>query len=203
MACTIPNPNFCFSYALCKCQVPIIFHLTREIRRPRIKIPAKFHIYVENSNNRKNNDDQRVVLTSEFSPTLWQMFAKYAIFARFAIFVKFALFVDYGTATGRVFNISFEFSPTFRPIFAGFAFLPLRAFLDISGFLSYFMTLSSSPTLEIEPTAYCWFARDASAPNIGGQEEKCPSPLRTKKILLIADVTTLSHDCKPRIRTSA
>ena len=54
------------------------------------------------------------------------------------------------------------------------------------------MTLRNSPTLGIEPTAYCWFARDASAPN--GQEEKC---------LLIANVTTLSHDCKPTIRTSA
>ena len=63
------------------------------------------------------------------------------------------------------------------------------------------MTLSNGPTLGIEPTAYCWFARDASAPNIGDQEEKCLSPLRTKKILLIANVTTLSHDCKPRIRT--
>ena len=38
---------------------------------------------------------------------------------------------------------------------------------------------------------------------IGGQEEKCLSPLRTKKILLIANMTTLSHDFKPRIRTSA
>ena len=69
--------------------------------------------------------------------------------------------------------------------------------------LSYFTTLSTGPTLRIEPTAYCWFARDASAPNIGGQEEKCLSPLRTKKILLIANMTTLSHDSKPRIRTSA
>ena len=94
-------------------------------------------------------------------------------------------------ATGRLFNISTEFSPTLRRIFARFAFLPFRAFLDISRFLSYFVTLSNGPTLGIEPTAYCWFARDASAPNIGGQEEKCPSPLRTKKILLIANVTTL------------
>ena len=54
-------------------------------------------------------------------------------------------------------------------------FSPLRAFLDISGFLSYFMTLSNGPTLGIEPTACCWFARDASAPDIGGQEENCRS----------------------------
>ena len=67
-------------------------------------------------------------------------------------------------ATGRLLNISFEFSPTLRRILARFAFLPLRAFLDISGFLSYFMTLSNGPTLGMEPTAYCWFARDASAP---------------------------------------
>ena len=106
-------------------------------------------------------------------------------------------------ATERPFNMSIEFSPTLRRIFARFAFLPLRAFLDISGFLSYFMTLSNGPTLGIEPTAYCWFARDASAPNIGGQEEQRPSPLRTKKILLTANVTTLSHDCKLRIRPSA
>ena len=65
------------------------------------------------------------------------------------------------------------------------------------------MTLSNGPTLGIEPTAYCWFAHDASASNIGGQEEKCLSPLRTRKFLLIANVTTLSHGCKPRIRTSA
>ena len=77
--------------------------------------------------------------------------------------------------------------------------------IELFYILSYFTTLSNGPTLGIEPTAYCWFARDASAPNtcIGGQEEKCLSPLRTKKILLIANMTTLSHDFKPRIRTSA
>ena len=42
----------------------MLFHLMREIKGPRIKIPAKFHIYVENSNNRKNNNDQRVILTT-------------------------------------------------------------------------------------------------------------------------------------------
>ena len=142
----------------------------REIRHLRIKIPvkfkhAKFHIHVENSNNRKNND-QRVILTTEFSPTLWQMFAPNASFPQDLPFLSNLTFSPIIEATGHLFNISFEFSPTLRRIFARLAFLPLGAFLDISGFLSSFMTLSNGPTLGIEPTAYCWFARDASAPNV-------------------------------------
>ena len=142
----------------------------REIRHLRIKIPvkfkhAKFHIHVENSNNRKNND-QRVILTTEFSPTLWQMFAPNASFPPDLPFLSNLTFSPIIEATEHLFNISFEISPTLRRIFAWLAFLPLRAFLDISGFLSSFMTLSNGPTLGIEPTAYCWFARDASAPNV-------------------------------------
>ena len=74
---------------------------------------------------------------------------------------------------------------------------PLRAFL------SYFKTLSSVPTPEIEPMAYCWFTRDVTAPNVGDQEQKCRSLLRTKKVLLITNVSTLSHDCKLSVRTCA
>ena len=83
------------------------------------------------------------------------------------------------------------------------SFSLLRAFLDISAFLSYFKTLSSGPTLEIEPMAYCWFTLDVTAPNVGDQEQKCRSLLRTKKVLLITNVSTLSHDCKLSVRTSA
>ena len=80
---------------------------------------------------------------------------------------------------------------------------PLRAFLDISAFLSYFKTLSSVPTPEIEPMAYCWFTRDVTAPNVGDQEQKCRSLLRTKKVLLITNGSTLSHDCKLSVKTCA
>ena len=87
--------------------------------------------------------------------------------------------------------------------FHQFSFSPSLAFLDINAFLSYFKTLNSSPTLEIEPTAYCWFTRDITASNIGDQEQKCRSPLGTTKVLLITNVSTLSHDCKLSVRTSA
>ena len=98
-------------------------------------------------------------------------------------------------ATGRLLTSHLNFHQS--------SFSPLLAFLDISAFLSYFKTLSSGPTLEIEPMAYCWFTLDVTAPNVGDEEQKCRSLLRTKKVLLITNVSTLSHDCKISVRTSA
>ena len=62
------------------------------------------------SNSPLNRGRVSLISHSEFSPTLWQMFAKCPIFARFAIFVKFALVVNYWSNWAPL-NIPFEFSP--------------------------------------------------------------------------------------------
>ena len=140
------------------------------------------------SNSPLNRGRVSLISHSEFSSTLWQMFAKCPIFARFAILsnLPFSSIIE---ATGRLLTSHSNFHQSSSS--------PLRAFL------SYFKTLSSGPTLEIEPMAYCWFTRDVTAPNVGDQEQKCRSLLRTKKVLLITNVSTLSHDCKLSVRTCA
>ena len=43
------------------------------------------------------------------------------------------------------------------------------------------MTLSNGPTLGIEPTAYCWFARDASEPILVIKKKSVFLPWELKK----------------------